>query len=225
MPDAPPVPAPEPPPVLFCDLDNTLIDRAAAYRAWAQSFAARAGRDPAEVEWLVSIDRDALRPRAELFAEVRARWGLETPVADLVATYRREYPEFLPRVGLGAARRLGVLRRGGWKIAVVSNGPPSQRVKVERCGLAPLVDAVVVSDELGIDKPDRRIFEEAARLTGTEIRRAWRVGDNPEADIAAAVEMGIPGIWLRRGRRWTEERWRPFAEADSLEEALGLVPG
>ena len=33
-------------PLLFCDLDNTLIDRAAAYRAWAEDYAARMGRDP-----------------------------------------------------------------------------------------------------------------------------------------------------------------------------------
>ena len=33
-------------PLLFCDLDNTLIDRAAAYRAWAEDYAARMGATP-----------------------------------------------------------------------------------------------------------------------------------------------------------------------------------
>ena len=213
------------PPILFCDLDNTLIDRAAGYRAWAEHYAAGLGRDPAEVEWLVSIDHDGMRSREPLFEEVRSRWGLDAPVAELVECYRREYPAFVPAVGPGVARRLTQLRHGGWRVAIVTNGPPSQRVKVERCGLIPLVDVVVISDVLGVSKPDRRIFEVAAREAGSRIDQAWLVGDNPEADIAAAVEMGIPGIWLRRGRRWTETRWRPFAVAESIEEALDLVPG
>jgi len=209
--------------LLFCDLDNTLIDRAAGYRAWAEHYVAGLGREPGEVEWLVRIDHDGTRPREPLFEEVRARWGIATPVTELIEQYRSEYPAFVRAIGPGVARRLAGLRRGGWSIAVVTNGPPSQRVKVERSGLSPLVDVVVISDELGVSKPDRRIFEAAARQAGSDIAQAWLVGDDPEADIGAAVEIGIPGIWLRRGRRWTETRWRPFAVADSMEEALDLV--
>jgi len=212
-------------PILFCDLDNTLIDRAAAYRAWAEDYAARMGRDSPEVEWLVSIDHDGMRAREPLFEEVRSRWGIADPVSDLVDRYRREYPAFLRPVDSAVVRRLGRLRRSGWTVAIVTNGPPSQRTKVERCGLLPVVDVVVVSEELGVSKPDRRIFEAAARLAGCEIEEGWLIGDQAEADIAAAVEMRIPGIWLRRGRTWTETGWRPFATAENLPEALSLVPG
>ena len=55
------------PPILFCDLDNTLIDRAAGYRAWAEHFAGALGRGPDEVAWLVSIDHDGMRPREPIF--------------------------------------------------------------------------------------------------------------------------------------------------------------
>ncbi|MGO8685790.1 MAG: HAD family hydrolase [Candidatus Dormibacteria bacterium] len=212
-------------PLLFCDLDNTLIDRAAGYRAWAEHWVAALGGGPPDVEWLVEIDRDGFREREPLFAEVRARWRLDAPVAELIERYRREYPAFVPPIGTGVAEGLAALRRRGWTIAVVTNGPPSQRVKLERSGLLPLVDVVAISDELGVSKPDRRIFEAAAREAGSGVGEAWLVGDSPEADIAAAVEMGIPGIWLRRGRSWTETRWRPHAVAESIEEALGLVSG
>jgi putative hydrolase of the HAD superfamily len=173
----------------------------------------------------VSIDHDGMRAREPIFDEVRARWGIDAPVTELVERYRSEYPAFVPAVDPEVGRRLAGLRRGGWRVAIVTNGPPSQQVKVERCGLLPLVDVVVISDVLGVSKPDRRIFEAAARQAGCEIDTAWLVGDSPEADIAAAVEMGIPGIWLRRGRTWTEPRWRPFATAESMAAALSLVPG
>jgi putative hydrolase of the HAD superfamily len=212
-------------PILFCDLDNTLIDRAAGYRAWAEHFVAALGRDPEEVDWLVSADHDGMRAREPIFEEVRARWGLDASVAELVERYRSEYPAFVRAIEPEVGRRLADLRRAGWRVAIVTNGPPTQRVKVERGGLLPLVDVVVISDVLGFSKPDRRIFEAAARQAGSSIDTAWLVGDSPEADIAAAVEMGIPGIWLRRGRAWTETRWRPHAIAESIEEALSLVPG
>jgi putative hydrolase of the HAD superfamily len=212
-------------PILFCDLDNTLIDRAAGYRAWAEHYVAALGRDAAEVEWLVTIDHDGMRPREPIFEEIRSRWGLAESVAELVERYRSEYPRFLPAITPAVAERLAGLRRSGWRVAVVTNGPPSQRAKVEGCGLLPLIDAVVISDEIGVSKPDLRIFREAARLAGGDIGQAWLVGDNPEADIAPAVELGIPGIWLRRGRQWVEPRWQPHAVAESIEEALRLVPG
>jgi putative hydrolase of the HAD superfamily len=177
------------------------------------------------VAWLVSIDHDGMRPREPIFEEIRSRWGLDDSVANLIRRYRREYPRFVPAISPAVATRLAGLRRSGWRVAVVTNGPPSQRAKVEGCGLLPVVDAVVISDEIGVSKPDLRIFREAARIAGGDIGRAWLIGDNPEADIAAAVEMGIPGIWLRRGRHWVEPRWRPSAVAESIEEALGLVPG
>jgi putative hydrolase of the HAD superfamily len=212
-------------PILFCDLDNTLIDRAAGYRAWAEDYVARLGGGPADVDWLVEIDRDGFRRREPLFEEVRARWGLDAPVAELIERYRSEYPAFVPPTDPAVTGRLAGLRRSGWTIAVVTNGPRSQRVKVEHSGLMAVVDVLAISEEVGVSKPDRRIFEAAARKAGARIEEGWLVGDSPEADIAAAVEMGIPGIWLRRGRAWSEPRWRPHAVADSVEEALSLVPG
>ena len=210
-------------PILYCDLDNTLVDRAAGYRAWAEQFVAEAGGGPAEVDLLVELDADGTAKRKRIFEEVRSRWGLSEPVDALINRYRQEYPPNLPRVSTEVAVRLEELRRNGWRVAVVSNGPDTQKIKLDICGLNSLVDAVVISDELGVAKPDPRIFDTARRLCGEVSGGEWLIGDSPDADISAAAAMGIPSIWLRRGRRWTEPRWHPYAMADSIEEALALL--
>ncbi len=59
---------------------------------------------------------------------------------------------------------LRALRNGGWRIRVVSNGVTAHQArKLEITGVADVVDAVCISEEVGARKPDRRIFEEAAR--------------------------------------------------------------
>jgi len=125
------------PPLLFCDLDNTLIDRATGYRAWAEHFAGALGRGREDVEWLVAIDHDGMRAREPIFEEIRSRWALDDSVADLIRRYRREYPRFVPAITPEVAERLAGLRRSGWRVAVVTNGPPSQRAKVRGAGCSP----------------------------------------------------------------------------------------
>src|SRR4051795_2196155 len=56
--------------LLLIDLDNTLVDRRAAYKAWAES---RFGES--EVLWLVEADRDGYEKREALAAKIVARYG------------------------------------------------------------------------------------------------------------------------------------------------------
>ncbi len=114
-------------PILYCDLDNTLVDRAAGYRAWAKRFVAEAGGGPAEVDLLLELDADGMAKRKRIFEEVRSRWGLSEPVDGLIKRYRQEYPPHLPRVSTAVAERLEELRRNGWRVAVVTNGPDSAK--------------------------------------------------------------------------------------------------
>jgi putative hydrolase of the HAD superfamily len=51
-------------PLLLVDLDNTLVDRAGAFARWAREFASAHGGGAADVQWLVTADRDGLFPRA-----------------------------------------------------------------------------------------------------------------------------------------------------------------
>jgi len=90
---------------------------------------------------------------------------------------------------------LEALREDGWKLAIVSNAVPELRRTVEGLGLAQYFDAVISSAQVGYEKGHPEIFRIALRALGiTELdpeAPVWMVGDNVEADIAAAGRLGL----------------------------------
>lgn len=213
--------------VALFDLDNTLVDRSAAFRRWAQQFVADHRLGEEGLAWLCSADDDGFAQREALFEGARRRFGLDLSIEELIAEYRRTYPlEFRPATPVTDALRS--LRRAGWRIGVVTNGPPSQREKLVRAGLEDLVDAVCISDEIGVAKPDRGIFEEAllrCRSEATPATAVSMVGDTPGPDVGGGRNMGFRTIWLHRGRRWPRADYQPDASVASVVEAIDLLLG
>jgi FMN phosphatase YigB (HAD superfamily) len=117
------------------------------------------------------------------------------------------------------------MREQGWKVAVVTNGEAGvQEATAQRVGLAPLLDAFVVSGAVGVRKPDPRIFALAAELSDTSMTGSWMVGDG-EADVLGASRAGAKSVWLTRGRMWARRDVAPDAVAESLPDALSHVLG
>jgi putative hydrolase of the HAD superfamily len=111
-----------------------------------------------------------------------------------------------------SAPALLALRERGFRLVVVSNWDWSLHERLSETGLTPLLDGAVASAEVGVAKPDPRIFEHALRIAGT--RDAWVVGDTPEADIEGARAAGLRAILIdRTGRDGIQ----------SLEELIPLV--
>lgn len=207
--------------VALFDLDNTLFDRTDAYRLWATGYAETTGLSPSDVEWLCAIDEDGFADRHALWTSAKERFGLPEPVDQLLATYRRMYLESCQPDDT-VHQRLRLLRERGWRIGIVSNGPmPEQAEKADRLGLLSLVDAFCGSGELGVEKPDPRIFEEAIRrcAAGRPLDRAhcWMVGDAPRPDVAGGRGVGFRTIWMHRGRRWNP------ADGDPPDVTVGSV--
>lgn len=209
------------------DLDNTLIDRQAAFCAWASAFCADQGLGEEAVALLVRLDQDGFATREEVFDPARQALGLAEDTAALIARYRVEYPRFVAPAA-EAASELARLRAQSWRVALVTNGPASQHDKLARAGLAAAFDALVVSAELGVEKPNRAIFAEAARRCGTsleEAKVAFMVGDAPATDVGGAWAAGMRTVWMRRGRRWPLRAFRPDHVADDVAEAVDAILG
>lgn len=96
----------------------------------------------------------------------------------------------------GALETLSYLHQH-YEVVIVSNGFGSvQYSKLRDTGLSDYVDRVVLSEDVGINKPDRRIFEYALSLgAGFAPSEAVMVGDSWTADIIGASNAEIPSIW------------------------------
>lgn len=213
-------------PLLLLDLDNTLVDRAAGFRAWAATYLAGRGSDPALVDAMVTADGDGLRPKPEVAADLTTLLGL-TPAeqTDIVRALRAGVVEHLDLVE-GCATVLARARAAGWTPWIVSNGVTvQQEKKIHRLGLDELVDGWVISEEAGVAKPDPLIFTIAADRAGASLDGAWMVGDSAAADVVGALAAGLPCVYLHRGRAWDPALPRPTASAGSLPEAVEIVIG
>jgi putative hydrolase of the HAD superfamily len=67
---------------------------------------------------------------------------------------------------------------------------------LDQTGLAPLLDAAMISGEEGFRKPAGRLYLKAAGLLGAAPGEVLFVGDNFEADVSGPLSVGMPAAWL-----------------------------
>jgi putative hydrolase of the HAD superfamily len=124
------------------------------------------------------------------------------------------------RPGDGAAATLESLRERGYRLGVVSNSNGHVRRLLERAGLAPFFEIIVDSAEVGIEKPDPRIFFAATAPLGLEPALCAYVGDIYEIDVAGAKAAGLRPILI--GSAPAPE---PVERVANLAAMLDLFPG
>jgi putative hydrolase of the HAD superfamily len=108
---------------------------------------------------------------------------------------------------------------------LITNGPSAiQRAKIERFELANYFDALIVSGEVGVAKPDPAIFALALARLGVEAREALFVGDSPEYDMRGAEAAGIAFVWMNAyGEELPEGFRQPLAVIERLGEVVGVL--
>lgn len=211
--------------MLLCDLDDTLMDRTGNFARWANEWAGARNLDAEFVTWLTERDEAGYRPRAALWADVKARLYLAEPVEALVDAYQRSFVRHAV-CSQSVLASLADARARGWTIAILTNGEAFQHEKIDNAGLRELVHDVLVSGIEGIRKPDPRFYELAASRCGLSLEGAWMIGDNPSTDIAGAVACNIHSVWLSMGRVWPSDLpFEPTHSAASFPEAVALAIG
>ncbi|MCS7194430.1 MAG: HAD-IA family hydrolase [Meiothermus sp.] len=112
-------------------------------------------------------------------------------------------------------------RLRGYKLGLVTNGVPDlQREKLTGASLQDWFQAVAVSGELDVGKPEQGIFEHICRELNVEPSACVMVGDNPERDIAGALRAGMRSVWVNRGFKPKDPRYQADLEVSNLLEML-----
>jgi len=99
---------------------------------------------------------------------------------------------------------LRFLREAGLVVGIITHGwSIKQAEKIVRLGLAPFLDtsAIFISDDIGISKPNPKLYQTVLRDLKLEPGEVMYVGDNPEHDVAPPQSIGMLAVWARRAAK------------------------
>jgi len=202
----------------------------------------------AERHGLTAADVDAVHRRAwtEQWDEIGDEWMVGRVPTDVVmaGVWRRALSQFdvddLDAAAKDAARLqwrietaawtlypeaidvLAECRRRGIRTSIITNGPSDlQRAKLDAVELTPHFDAILVSGEVGAQKPDPAIFAAAVSGMGVAADEAIHIGDNQHADVGGARASGLTAVWIdRRGADLESEPHHIVTDLNGLVELL-----
>lgn len=193
--------------VLF-DLDDTLYSRRAAaekvfpgmVKEHLYPTASDAFLKEAVAYMMAHVKRNTMI-HEDMFTALLAKYPPEKPYirSNCINYYYAHFPEFVEPFP-ETFPLLEKLRSANIKTGLITNIPADRTVpqwaKIRALGLPEWMDVIVVSGDLGIHKPDARIFEYAAQQLGVSCSECVFVGDDPESDIGGALSAGMEAVWV-----------------------------
>ena len=111
-----------------------------------------------------------------------------------------------------------------YRLGLIANQPSAVRRAMARDGLDRFFLVGAVSEDLGLEKPDVRIFEHAVDAIGADASVCAMVGDRLDYDVRPARAAGMRAVWLLRGEAPDEPTPEQLAEADAAIRGLDELP-
>ena len=126
---------------------------------------------------------------------------------------------------LPGARELLDFLQGKARLGIITNGfTAMQQARLEHCGVADIFDPLVISEQVGVAKPDPKIFQHTfAQLGQPDKCRILMIGDNPHSDVLGAQNAGIDSCWLNSRALPTPVGITPTFQVASLFELPTLL--
>jgi len=114
---------------------------------------------------------------------------------------------------------------GRFKLVLITNGLSAvQHPRFKKSSMYPFFSSIVVSEDIGIAKPQPGIFEHAFRsMNHTERRDVIMVGDNLSSDIQGGINFGIDTCWFNPHRQPRKTGIEPTYEIANLKQVLPIV--
>ncbi len=207
------------PPFILFDLDDTLFDHTRASRIALQSVhavhASNVDFDDFAREHVrvlevfharflkgeFTLDEARAARMIELFATFEKSID-EVTAFNISMQYRREHQGNRALV-TGARELLEVLQHQTRMGVITNNSTAEQIEKLRALDIAHFFEVIVISEDVGVTKPNPKIFEITLERFGAKPHEVVMIGDSFENDIEGAIGAGIAPLWLARNESET----------------------
>ena len=196
---------------VFFDLDDTLLDRKGTFLLYCDHmirtfFPNSISQTESEIikHFIVEADKDGYELRSVFYQTIVEKYSLPFSAAELEQEWFCSFHRFcVPMDGLmETLKYLGAK----YKLGIITNGASlMQNKKIDSLGIRPFFDAIIISSEAGIKKPDEKIFRMACEALNADNKSAVFVGDNYEKDVMGAKNAGMHPVWMKRHSSAYEE--------------------
>ena len=175
--------------VIVFDLDDTLYNEMDYLRSAYKSIAKEL--DSNNWQTLFAKMFSLFRCKEDVFEFVSTKY--HTDKTELITTYRAHRPKL--RVFDGAMDMINGVKEKGGKIGIITDGRKStQRVKLDVLGITPLADKILISEEIGSEKPDERNYQMIEEAFPDH--KYLYMADNLRKDFIAPNKLGWNSIGL-----------------------------
>lgn len=127
----------------------------------------------------------------------------------------------------GAESMLNFLKERGFRLALITNGLKEvQRPRFAAAQMEKWFDAIIISDEIGVAKPDVRFFEVAFSEVGQPAKAvSLVVGDSLHSDIQGGNNYGVDTVWYNPTGSKNQTKHQPKFEICNYRQLLTLIAG
>ena len=170
------------------------------------------------------IDYQGYKPREEMFKELKDRvsWKYKPDLKELIDFWNVEFPkcaEPMPNL----YNVLDYFIDKNIKMGIVTNGNSDfQNAKIDKLNLRKYMKTIIISEEIGIRKPDPKIFHLALSKINSNNKTTLFVGDNSLIDIKGAIDSSLIPIWLSHGQEWNIKNYIPKYIINNISELMQI---
>jgi putative hydrolase of the HAD superfamily len=136
--------------------------------------------------------------RIERFQRAFSEIGLND--SSLISEFADDFMHVCPRQPGLVEGTMDVLNYAAskYELHIITNGfSEVQGIKMDASGLSGRFNQIINSEDCGIKKPHRGIFEHALERTGAKVEESLMIGDDWDADILGARDFGMHQAWLK----------------------------
>ena len=204
--------------MVFLDIGGVMYDDGVYSRSWQRALREMGGDFTDE-----EFDVEYRAARAAQSGSFRRRLtGRFLPGGNLaeVEAIAAGYWAYPPEALFGDVRSCLEALTGRYRLGIIANQPSRVRDAMMRDGVDGYFEVWGVSDDVGLEKPDPRLFAHVLYVAGVAPPRAVMVGDRLDYDVRPARTAGMRTVWVLRGEAPDEPTTDQLAEADAAVHGL-----